>query len=408
MIAILELLVILGIGYIGTHYFAERIRARFHVTTGIEFVVLGVLVGPHVTDVVTPEVLVQLGPVISLAIGAVGLVLGLELRFKRPEGTQRQALGMSLFGVTSTGVLVGGLATAILWYALPFDEFMAALPAAVALGAIAAVSAPEPARTVDAAMDRRTQLASVLESAATFDRWHATVLFGLVFCLFHIGETAGVRALTATEWVAVSVGIGGVLGGLFHLFLGREQNPDRLLLTLMGIILFSSGAAYYLNLSPLFVNLVLGAVLGNTFRHADALQSVMKSIDRPLKVVILVLAGAAWNLPALAHPVVIGLVAVCVLGRPIGKIVGGALTFRYAESRAFLTPWMGMGTLAHGGLAVAMAVNFKEVYAGIAADGLVSAVLISVLVWEVLAPSRIRRALIDSEPALAPRAVSPA
>jgi hypothetical protein len=64
---------------------------------------------------------------------------------------------------------------------------------------------------------------------------------------------------------------------------------------------------------------------------------------------------------------------------------------------------MGLGTLAHGGLAIAMAVNFRQVYTGIVADGVFSAVLVSVLVWEVLAPPRIRRALIDSEPALAPR-----
>ncbi len=408
MIAILQLLAILGLGYLGTHYFAERIRARFHVTTGIEFVVLGVLVGPHVTYVVTPEVLSQLGPVISLAIGAVGLILGLECRFAELRDTQRQGLVLSSFGGTSTTVVVGGLAAAFLWHMLPPAAFWVALPAGLALGAISAVSTPEPAGTVDAEMEGHTRLASILQSSAKFDRLIATLLFGLVFCLFHVGEPAGVRPLTATEWVVVSVGIGVVLGALFFLFLGREQDPDRLLLALMGIILFSSGAAYYLNLSPLFVNLVLGAMLANTSRHAVALREVMGSIERPLKVVILLLAGASWNLGALVSPIVLGLLAICLLGRPLGKILGGALTFRYGERRPYLTPWIGMGTLAHGSLAVAMAVNFQEVYSGVAADGLFSAVLVSVLVWELLAPARIRRALIDSEPALAPRATTTA
>jgi hypothetical protein len=64
---------------------------------------------------------------------------------------------------------------------------------------------------------------------------------------------------------------------------------------------------------------------------------------------------------------------------------------------------MGVGTLAHGGLAIAMAVNFKQVYTGVVADGVFSAVLGSVLLWEILGPSWSRGALIDSEPALAPR-----
>ncbi len=211
--------------------------------------------------------------------------------------------------------------------------------------------------------------------------------------------------------MAVSTGVGVGLGVLFFLFLGREQDPDRLLLALMGIILFSSGAAYYLNLSPLFVNMVLGVMLANTSRHAGKLREVMDSIRRPITVVILVLAGASWNLGALGSPVVVGLLMICLVGRPVGKALGGSLTFRYAEPRPYLSPWMGMGTMAHGSLAVAMAVNFQDVYtgvAGLAADGLFSAVLVSVLVWEVLAPSQVRRALIDSEPALAPRVTTAA
>ncbi len=403
MIAILQLLAILGLGYVGTHYLAERVRARFHVVTGVEFVVLGVLVGPYVTNVMTPEVLLQLGPVTSLAIGALGLILGLEFRFDRILSTKREALELSFFSLLATGLLVGGLAAAWLWVSVPRVSFLTALPAALALGAISAVSAPAAIATVHREMDGQTGLGRMLESAAGFDELLATVLFGLVFCLFHVGITAGIRALTATEWVAASLGFGVVLGILFFLFLGRERDPDRLLLALIGIILFSSGGAYYLNLSPLFINLVLGAMLANTSRHAGALRDVMASIERPLTVVVLLLAGASWNLSALGSPVVWGFMAICLLARPLGKSLGGAIAFRYGEPQPFLTPWMGMGTLAHGSLAVAMAVNFIQVYSGVAADGLFSAVLVSVLIWEVLAPGRTRRTLIDSEPALAPR-----
>jgi NhaP-type Na+/H+ or K+/H+ antiporter len=140
MIAILQLLAILGLGYLGTHFFVERLRARFHVVTGVEFVVLGVLVGPHVTDLMTPEVLTQLGPVTSLAIGAVGLTLGLEFRLATVFRSKQEALELSFFGVLLTALIVGGLATAWAWVVLSPDVFMAALPAAVALGAIAAVA----------------------------------------------------------------------------------------------------------------------------------------------------------------------------------------------------------------------------------------------------------------------------
>ena len=406
MIAILQLLAILGIGYLGTQYFAERVRARFHVVTGVEFVVLGVLVGPYVTNVMTPDVLTQMGPVISLAIGAVGLVIGLEMRFENLLGSRRDALELSFSGVLTTTVLVGGLAVGWAWATLTTPDFLVALPACVALGAIAAVSAPEPIETVHRSMEGQVTLARTLESSALLDELMAILVFGLVFCVFHVGTAGTARPLTATEWAAVSLGFGVVLGVLFFLFLGRESDPDRQLLALIGIILFSSGSAYYLNLSPLFVNMVLGLMLANTSRHAGALRKVMGSIERPVTVVILVLAGASWNLGALSSPVVLGIITISLVIRPLGKLLGGYFSFRYGEPSPHLTPWMGLGTVAHGGLAVAMAVNLRQVYTGVVADGVFSAVLISVLVWEVLAPGRIRRALIDSEPALAPRSVT--
>ncbi len=404
MIATLQLLAILSLGYLGTHYLAERVRARFQIVTGVEFVVLGVLVGPHVTDVMTPEVLLQLGPVTSLAIGALGLALGLEFRFDSIRGQNREAGALSGFGVLATLLLVGIPALLLARWFAPDNDLQASLAAAAALGTISAVSAPEAIRAVRESLDGQARLGRILESSAHFDEVLATALFGLVFCAFHVGTTSGIRPLTATEWAAVSLGFGVVLGILFFLFLGRERDPQRLLLALIGIILFSSGSAYYLNLSPLFVNLVLGLMLGSISRHRKALRDVMRSIERPLTVVVLVLAGASWNLPSLASPAVLALIALCLVGRPIGKALGGALTFRYGEAVAEHTPTMGLGSLAHGALAVAMAVNFNQVYSGPAADGLFSAVLISVLVWEVLAPAQIRRALIDSEPSLAPRA----
>ena len=170
MIAILQLLAILGIGYLGTHYVAERFRARFHVATGVEFVVLGVLVGPHVTDVMTPDVLNQLGPVISLAVGAVGLVLGLEFPTAIRRTMRAEALELSFFGVLGTVLIVGGGAAGLAWLILPQEAFMAALPVAVALGAVAAVSAPEPIVTVHRQMEGQVRLAGLLESSAKFDQ----------------------------------------------------------------------------------------------------------------------------------------------------------------------------------------------------------------------------------------------
>ena len=78
------------------------------------------------------------------------------------------------------------------------------------------------------------------------------------------------RSPTPVEWAVITLGIGAVLGVLFTVFLGSDDAKHNLLLPLVGIITFASGAAYFLDLSALLVNLILGVVLINTAKQGSA------------------------------------------------------------------------------------------------------------------------------------------
>ncbi len=400
MIATLQLITLLVLGYLGTHFVAERVRRRFHIVARVEFLLLGILVGPHVAGIMRAEDLSLMEPVVAVAIGAIGLLVGLRFRFERLILHHGQSLQLAFFTVAGTVVLVGGVGTALARWLLPSAGLETALPAALALGTIAAVSGAAAVSSIRRELGGGGRLGEILETAARLSQVLATTLFGLVFCLFHVGETALPRPLTAVEWMAANVGFGIVLGVLFFLFLGRERDRDRLLLALIGIVLFASGTAYYLNLSPLFINFALGAMLSNTWQRADDLRTAMHALEGPLMVVLLVVAGASWNLRATTDPVVLVMVALCLVGRPLAMTAGGRLAFQYGDRTSNLTPWMGGGLVAHGGLAIVMALDFMDVYPGLTADGLLTAVILSVLLWEILAPSRIRSVLIDAEPTL--------
>ncbi len=81
-LAILELIAILVLGYLSTHFVIERLQTRFFFITGIEYILLGVLVGPHVANVMAPAVVGQLSPIMSLSIGSLGLLYGLHSVFE--------------------------------------------------------------------------------------------------------------------------------------------------------------------------------------------------------------------------------------------------------------------------------------------------------------------------------------
>ena len=91
---------------------------------------------------------------------------------------------------------------------------------------------------------------------------------------------------------AITIVTGGVLGLLFTVFLGENDGEDdnQSFLAMVGIIALACGAAYFLNLTPLLVNLVLGLVLVNTSRVGGQIRESLTSSSKPLTLLLLIFA----------------------------------------------------------------------------------------------------------------------
>jgi Kef-type K+ transport system membrane component KefB len=161
---------------------------------------------------------------------------------------------------------------------------------------------------------------------------------------------------------------------------------------------FASGAAYYLNLSPIFINLVLGIMLANTSSIRHRLLEMMHSVEKPFYVVILVFAGAAWNLAALAErwPLFAFCAGLYLLLRYWGKSFGGYAAYTTSENPEQLPRRIGLGLLSQGAVAVAMIVNYRQVYKNEFIDIAISCVLVSVILYEFLSPKLTKNILIDA------------
>ena len=153
-------------------------------------------------------------------------------------------------------------------------------------------------------MDRarvRSAVLPVLQLTARIDALVSVVAFGLVLAVIHQGEVApGIRPPTATEWAVINLAVGVASGVLFHLFLGPRGGDDaearsRLFVALAGAIVVASGASYYLNLSPIYTNLVLGFILANSGSSHRDVARLLLATERPVYLALLIFAGAAWS-----------------------------------------------------------------------------------------------------------------
>ena len=364
---------------------------------GGPLVLLGVLLGPGL-GVLDQAVLDALAPVTALAIGWLGAVFGSRFEWRFVRRIPLRVGGLLLLQAAAVFTVTAWVAWALLrWQPALAAAWAPTLPAVLTLAAIATVSGPGAVALVAQAAGIRRSLSHAFGLAAALDTAFGALGFTLALALYHPREPVGGVVLGWYTWTALALG-SGLLVGMLFLSLSRLR-PDRgdLGLSLLGVVLFGSGVGYAADLSP-FVVCALGAmVIVNVSPAKRAVQELLISWEHPIYAVFLITAGAILRLPTIW--ILLGVIVLAALrifvrwavvrfGRPL---------FRAHD----LPPDVGFATVAQGGVALALAINFYITYDNGAA--VVTTAVLGLALAQAVAPALMRRAL-----RLAPVAPPPA
>ncbi len=383
----LVLILIVVAAYLSAHVVLDWLARRYFVVSGAEYLLLGVLLGPQVSDVITASTVDRFAPFLTLAFGWIGALVGVQFFVPELLRLPAAAFRAAFAEATITLVVIGGVmaATLMWWFGLPRASV---IEPAVALGAIGVASAPAGIALVARTLRDRVPVVRQLQITTGVDAVVAILAFGL---LLSITRVEGAPRPTATEWTVIAVGIGFVGGALFHLFLGSEKNIDRLFIALAGALILSSGAAAYLRLSPLLPTMLIGMVLVNTSATRTEIRDVLARVERPLYFVLLVFAGAAWQ-PGGAWIVP---AVVFLLLRPFAKVGAARLSARAAGILPAVGSGWGLGLLGHGGLALAIALNYRLYDDSPLAHVIFTTTIVSLLLTDLFS-ARVVKALVSS------------
>ena len=448
---ILLLLGLVGVAYIITHSLFEAVARRFGFVSGVEYILIGALVGPML-GVMDKEALVYFSPAIELGTGAVGLLAGLQVN---PRGALRSglepmrharwvalatlllvvvvpgaaivALGywldlwlcqrvteeLALYaasqldcaaatlaaGADSISCHAAGAAQAAPMACLPTQagELLLYLsPGLFCVGAVAMVADSGPLYSLTRFLDARGPASLTAIEVARLVSALAIAGFGFIFCLSHAGDTLFLLPQYAfLEWFVIHVAIGGVLGVIFGLYLRGDLGEEQLLTVVLGMVIFSSGLAFYLQLSPIFVNFVLGLVLGMMQRGAVLVEEKLVRFERPLYIVLFFFAGASFPLEGMWWWAPFLVVPYLIL-RHGGRWLGSVVAVRLSSGEERMPP-LGRVLLVPGGLSVAMLLDFHQVFARLNYEASVyGLVLLGIVLSEFVAHRRARSWLIDA------------
>ena len=377
MSAALSLILIVGAAYLAAHVVFEWVAERYRIVSGAEYLILGILLGPQVSGFMSADVVTGFAPFMTLALGWTGAALGMSLYLPRLMRVPGHTYTVALLEAVITFSFISGVMTLALAWAFDMEYRQVILPA-LSLGAIGTAAATSGVAFVSQSTPH--PVVQQVETTALVDGAFAIIAFGVLLSVVHIDVSVGSRDLTATEWVAITLGIGLIGGSLFHLFLGPERNLDRLFIALAGAIILASGAASFLRLSPLLPALLIGAILVNTSSNRDELTRLMTSVDKPLYFVLLVFAGASWRpsqydwlLP----------VALYVVIRIAAKLGSARLAARLLGRRELNGTDWGRGLFGQGTLGLAIGLSYSINDMTLVPNVVFTAAVISVLVTDI-------------------------
>lgn len=355
-----------------------RLNSLWTLPAGMEYVAIGVLLGPVVPPtVLSKELLHNFDLLVSMILGIVGFAVGLGVR-------QRvRSLEICLAGGISTFLVIAGTALAALLamtaaglplasaepekILIPAGHHWASIPTpaiesstlwlALTLGAVAGTASGALARRLRTRGTGGRGRMIFLDEVVTVAQVVSILTFGAAMAGARATTASAQLGLTPTEWIVITLLAGATCGVLFSIFIGNEDDEVRTNVAIVGAVTFASGMGAALGVSPLLMNLVAGMLVSATSNQSDHLEALIIRLRRPCAVMIFLLCGAHW-----------APVAGWLWLFPIGYVLV-RWVLRIATTRAAVLTFMGSEPAArsigsamgpHGVLACAIALAYVQ------------------------------------------------
>ncbi|MDQ3263963.1 MAG: cation:proton antiporter [Myxococcota bacterium] len=355
----------------GRFFFLAQLSA-----SGLLFLVFGALVGPHALGLLDVSALDSARPLLSLALGVCGLLVGINLE---PHILRRLPLRAFVASAVQSGAAFVAVClpmAVMLWLNTPPD-LAGVGGAAVMLGAAASVSSAHFAVLWyrSGRMEHLRGLSVAL--VAMLDD-----MFGLAVLALALVFASAISPALGLGLVALAILLGLTCGALIAYLIHGVEDGAELTAILLGGAALVAGAAAFLRVSGLLAGVMCGATLalvGGT--HAARAFRALGKVERPTYLLLLFLIGAHldatdWKAWAVL-PVFVAL-------RFLGKVVGGRMASTAARGVLRFPRELGYALVAQGGLSLCMAIEYLLLVPRAESQLVFGVVVIGALVNEVL------------------------
>lgn len=366
-----------------------RDRRGLGLSSGTEFLLAGVLLGPTGAGLITLPALHTMAPITLAAASWLALLAGSHLgrTHQRPGPMHRRAVGLALsVAVFCVCAALGGWLVPLV-LPLPDEE---RLYLALGLGCAASETARAAIVWSAEQTGARGPLQHALMDFAEED--DIVPLLGLA-ALFAIAPRSQAVALLDAPAVAfaATLGIGVVMGVLAAVLVNIETRRGARWAIVIGTAALVTGATARIGLAAPAALMMMGAALNFFSEHGHRLHSVLASTARPVLLPVMALAGASIDFhDGAALWLAIALVP---LARLVVKVpVAAAVRHRLAPPNV-PTRGVGLALLACGPITVCVGLTVAAGFPGPVGRLVLAASLASIVVGDFIGRAALRREL---------------
>ncbi|TDY02446.1 cation:proton antiporter [Thiohalophilus thiocyanatoxydans] len=343
----------------------------------------GFAVGPGGLDLLPDRSEQWFELITTIALTMIGFLLGGKLSRQGIFRHGRAVMGYSVLIalLTSGGVIIGLL----LLNTPP--------PLAVLLGAIAA--ATDPATTIEvireSGKDNRITR-TLLGIVAVDDAW-GLIIFSVALAVAAVltGNGSLYQSILHGVWdIGGALLLGLAIGIPAALLTGRLRPGEPTILEALGVVILCAGLTDWLEVSPFLAAMTLGMVIVNLARHHTRPFHVIDDFDRPFLVLFFVLAGAQLELLGLLEIGLLG--SAYVLLRVVSRFAGAWSAGAWLHTPVNESNRLALSLMPQAGVAMGMGLVAAERYPEFS-ETLISVVIGSTVLFEILGPILTRRAL---------------
>ena len=381
-VILLSLSIILLAGFLLT-----RITKLLRLPNVTGYIVAGIVIGPYFLNMVPEEIIENLGFISDIALGFIAFGVG---RFFKKEIFKESGFEVILITLFES-LLAGVLITLSIHY-----MFHLSWDFCLILGAVATATAPASTMVTIRQYKVKGNFVNILLQVVAFDDAVCLIVFSIALAIVNANADS---AIALHEIVLPTLyNIGALLLGfaagyvLSRLMTPKRSEDNRLILTI-SFILGIAGLCSSVNISPLLSCMLFGAAYINMTDDLTLYKQVEK-FTPPILSIFFVVSGMNLDITSFNTIGMIGFFyfIIRIIGKYIGAYLGCAVTNMPKNIRNYL----GLALIPQAGVSIGLAFLGKRVLHKTTGNLLLTIILASSVLYELMGPACAKTALMLS------------